>query len=149
MWRVVEEDNVLSNAQSAAAAAPQEAPMKNGAIPSLAGSDMLDFVKDTLETEKAEDIVAINLRGKSEIADYMVICSGRSTRQVSALADKLADLLKRDHGIATRVEGKEQGDWVLIDAGDVLVHIFRPEVRDFYQLEKMWVTPQEAVATKV
>lgn len=122
--------------------------MTDGAFPSLTGSDMLDFVTRTLDLEKAEEIVSIDLKGKSEIADYMVICSGRSTRQVSALAEKLADLLKRDHGVQCRVEGKEQGDWVLIDAGDVLVHVFRPEVRDFYQLEKMWVSPQEAVASK-
>ncbi|WP_417250346.1 ribosome silencing factor [Celeribacter sp.] len=122
--------------------------MTNGAIPTLTGSELLGVVKNTLDTEKAEDIVSIDLQGKSEIADFMVICSGRSTRQVSALADKLADLLKREHGIATRVEGKDQGDWVLIDAGDVLVHIFRPEVRDFYQLEKMWITSQEAVTSK-
>lgn len=68
----------------------------------------------------------------------MVICSGRSTRQVAALAEKLVDKLKQDFGRLSRVEGKDAGDWVLIDTGDVIVHIFRPEVREFYQLEKMW-----------
>lgn len=71
----------------------------------------------------------------------MVIASGRSSRQVAALAEKLTDRLKHELGLICKVEGKDQGDWVLIDAGDAIVHLFRPEVRDFYQLEKMWVTP--------
>lgn len=110
----------------------------------IGGSDLLEFVKHTLDQDKAEDIVSIDLQGKSEIADYMVICSGRSTRQVGAMAEKLSDALKQTHGIQTRVEGKDTGDWVLIDAGDVLVHVFRPEVREFYQLEKMWMSPEGA-----
>ncbi|AJE44775.1 ribosome silencing factor [Celeribacter indicus] len=110
------------------------------------GQKLLDFIMHSLDQDKAEDLVSIDLRGKSEVADYMVICSGRSTRQVSAMAEKLADSLKQDHGVFSRVEGKDQGDWVLIDAGDVIVHIFRPEVRDFYQLEKMWMSPEEAKA---
>lgn len=100
---------------------------------------LLEHITSTLTAEKAEDIVAIDLRGKSSIADHMVICSGRSTRQVAALAEKLTDSLKQTMGVATRVEGKDAGDWVLIDAGDVVIHVFRPEVRDFYQLEKMWM----------
>lgn len=75
------------------------------------------------------------------MADYMVICSGRSTRQVSSIAEKLSAALKQNQGTVSRLEGKEQGDWVLIDAGDVIVHVFRPEVREFYQLEKLWVDP--------
>ena len=86
-------------------------------------------------------MVDIGLAGKSEIADWMVIASGRSTRQVSAIADKLVERIKEATGRTARVEGKEAADWVLIDAGDVIVHVFRPEVRDFYQLEKMWMTP--------
>ncbi len=111
---------------------------------------MLDFVTTNLDQEKAEDIVTVDLRGKSQIADFMVICSGRSTRQVGALAEKMSDLLKQQHGVLTRIEGKGQGDWVLMDAGDVVVHIFRPEVREFYQLEKMWLPGEEATtkATK-
>ena len=100
---------------------------------------MLDLVLTSLTDDKAEDIVQIDLRGRSEIADYMVICSGRSTRQVSALAEKLVERAKVETGQSSRVEGKSQGDWVLIDTGDVVVHIFRPEVREFYQLEKMWL----------
>jgi ribosome-associated protein len=97
----------------------------------------------SLEDDKAEDIVSIPLAGKSEMADHMVIASGRSSRQVSAIAEKLADRLKQGLGLVPRIEGKELGDWVLIDAGDVIVHVFRPEVREFYQLEKMW-QPQPA-----
>lgn len=95
--------------------------------------------------------MSIDLRGRSEMGDYMVIASGRSTRQVGAIAEHLADRLKQSHGILSKTEGKETGDWVLIDAGDVIVHVFRPEVRDFYQLEKMWLAtgaeaPTEAPA---
>ena len=92
----------------------------------------------SLDDDKAEDITSIDLRGKSAMADHMIICSGRSTRQVSAIAQKLLDRLKEVFRLSARSEGKEVGDWVLIDTGDVVVHIFRPEVREFYQLEKMW-----------
>ena len=103
------------------------------------GSDViLARVLASLDDDKAEDIITIDLRGRSSIADYMVICSGRSNRQVAAIAEKLADRLKSQFRIGAKMEGKETGDWVLIDAGDVIVHVFRPEVRDFYQLEKMW-----------
>jgi len=93
----------------------------------------------SLDDDKAEDVIDIDLRGKSEMADYMVICSGRSSRQVASISEKLVDRLKQEAGILCKVEGKEAGDWVLIDAGDVIVHVFRPEVREFYQLEKMWL----------
>ena len=107
---------------------------------------LLAAVLKSLDDDKGEDIVQINLRGKSEIGDYMVIVSGRSTRQVTAMAEKLADRLKQEFGIISKTEGKETGDWVLIDTGDIIVHIFRPEVREFYQLEKMW---QPGAATAV
>lgn len=100
---------------------------------------LLDRILTSLSDDKAEDIVQIDLRGKTSIGDYMVIASGRSSRQVSAIAEKLVQRLKQDFGRNARVEGKEAGDWVLIDTGDVIVHVFRPEVRDFYQLEKMWM----------
>lgn len=93
----------------------------------------------SLDDDKAEDVVAIDLRGRSSIADWMVICSGRSARQVAAISEKLVERLKDEFGRVSRVEGKETGDWVLIDTGDVVVHVFRPEVREFYQLEKMWM----------
>ncbi len=80
------------------------------------------------------------MRGRSSMADAMVICSGRSTRQVTAIAERLLERLKEKLGLSARSEGRETGDWVLIDAGDVIVHVFRPEVREFYQLEKMWQT---------
>mgnify|MGYP000618937647 CR=1 FL=1 len=100
---------------------------------------LLTTILASLEDDKAEEIVQIDLRGRSDMGDYMVICSGRSSRQVSAISEKLVDKLKHDFGRLSKIEGKEAGDWVLIDTGDVIVHIFRPEVRDFYQLEKMWL----------
>ncbi len=100
---------------------------------------LLNHITTTLSDEKAEDIVTIDLRGKSAMADYMVICSGRSSRQVASLSEKLMQKVKEDFARSSKVEGKEQGDWVLIDTGDVIVHVFRPEVREFYQLEKMWL----------
>jgi ribosome-associated protein len=93
--------------------------------------------------------VQIDLRGRSDVADYMVICSGRSSRQVAAISEKLADRLKQGFGISAKMEGKETGDWVLIDTGDVVVHVFRPEVREFYQLEKMWLPAGQAAARPV
>lgn len=107
-------------------------------ITPITSDAILDLVMTSLEDDKAEEIVKIDLHGKSSMADHMVICSGRSTRQVSAIAQKLQDRLKEQFRIHARTEGKDAGDWVLIDAGDVVVHVFRPEVRDFYQIEKMW-----------
>ena len=95
-------------------------------------------METSLDDDKAQDIVSIRLTGKSEIADFMVIASGTSSRQVVAMAEHLREKLKAG-GLATvSVEGASQGDWVLIDGGDIIVHLFRPEVRDFYALEKMW-----------
>ena len=100
---------------------------------------LLDRILSSLDDDKAEDVVQIDLRGKSSVADYMVIASGRSSRQVAAMSEKLVQRLKDAWHLSAKVEGKDAGDWVLIDAGDVIVHIFRPEVREFYQLEKMWM----------
>lgn len=99
---------------------------------------LLDIVLDTLDNAKAENVVSIDLSGKTSIGDQMVIASGRSQRHVGAVADHLIKRLKDEGYGRARVEGLPQGDWVLIDAGDVIVHIFRPEVREFYNLEKMW-----------
>lgn len=99
---------------------------------------LLDLVLGSLDDDKAEDVVVIDLYGKSSIADFMVIASGRSSRQVITLADHLAERLKARGPQAPSVEGKSQGDWVLVDGGDIIVHLFRPEVRAFYALEKMW-----------
>ncbi|NSX55859.1 ribosome silencing factor [Parasulfitobacter algicola] len=109
----------------------------------LTSEELLSAILKSLDDDKAEDVVQINLRGKSEMGDYMVIASGRSSRQVASMSEKLVDRLKQDFGRLCKVEGKDTGDWVLIDSGDVIVHIFRPEVREFYQLEKMWLSPAE------
>ena len=96
------------------------------------------LILDQLDEDQAQDVVSIALEGKSSIADHMVIASGRSTRQVAAMAGKLADRLKQAGHGSPRIEGLPAADWVLIDAGDVVVHLFRPEVRSFYNLERMW-----------
>ena len=131
------EDTVLAERVEAADAAGKN-------IPSMS---MLDLVLNSLQDDKAEDIVTIELQGKSQIADYMVVASGRSTRQVSAIAEKLSDRLKQNMGVIARMEGKAAGDWVLLDTGDIIVHVFRPEVREFYQLEKMWLSTADAEDT--
>ncbi|MDV4146180.1 ribosome silencing factor [Shimia sp. FJ5] len=110
-----------------------------GATEGATSDALLARILTSLDDDKAEDIVQIDLRGKSAMADYMVICSGRSTRQVAAISEKLIDRIKSEFGRLSKVEGKETGDWVLIDTGDVIVHVFRPEVREFYQIEKMWL----------
>jgi ribosome-associated protein len=107
-------------------------------LPQADSEAQLAAILKSLDDDKAEDIVQIDLRGKTAMGDYMVIASGRSARQVSAISDHLAERLKQEHGVPVRTEGKDVGDWVLIDTGDVIVHVFRPEVREFYQLEKMW-----------
>jgi ribosome-associated protein len=99
---------------------------------------LLDVVLETLDAAKAEDVVTIDLRGKTSIGDHMVLASGRSQRHVGAVADQLIKTLKDEGYGRARVEGQPHCDWVLIDTGDVIVHIFRPEVREFYNLEKMW-----------
>jgi ribosome-associated protein len=99
---------------------------------------ILKVVLDTLDAGKAENVAVIDLRGKTSIGDQMVVASGRSQRHVGAVADQIVRKLKEEGFGRARIEGVPQCDWVLIDAGDVIVHIFRPEVRDFYNLEKMW-----------
>ncbi len=101
-------------------------------------------VLQSLDDDQAVEVVSIPLAGKSSIADHMVIASGRSTRQVASMATKLADRLKQDHGKIVRIEGLPTADWVLIDADDVIVHLFRPEVRSFYNLERMWAFGDDA-----
>jgi len=96
------------------------------------------LVLASLDDDQAVDAISIPLAGKSSIADHMVIASGRSTRQVASMASKLTEKIKAEFGRSVRVEGLPTADWVLIDAGDVIVHLFRPEVRSFYNLERMW-----------
>ena len=118
-------------------------PANNKAAEKTTSEMLLARILTSLNNDKAEDIVQIDLRGKSSIGDYMIIASGRSSRQVSAISEKLVDNIKQDFGRSSKVEGKSAGDWVLIDAGDIIVHVFRPEVREFYQLEKMWQPHKE------
>ena len=111
---------------------------------STAGPNAIDveelhaLVLQSLDDDQAQEVVSIPLAGKSNIADHMVIASGRSSRQVASMANKLADRIKEQFGRSARIEGLPTADWVLIDADDVIVHLFRPEVRTFYNLERMW-----------
>ena len=122
-------------------------PRKNA---SLADIKLLaEALTKVLEDDKAEDLAFIDLQGKSSLADYMIIASGRSGRHVSALAEHVAQEAKRLTGRPASVEGMANADWVLIDTGDVIVHVFRPEVREFYGIEKMWQVPEPASQTGV
>lgn len=132
------EDDVLSIHSEAGSTAVSGATLMAATTDMTKSNALLETILTSLDEDKAEDIVQIDLHGKTELGDYMVICSGRSTRQVSSIAEKLAQTVKEQFGRVARVEGKDTGDWVLIDTGDVIVHVFRPEVREFYQLEKMW-----------
>ncbi len=115
---------------------------KSGALADLSPEELsgalLSIIKDELENDKAEDVVTIPLAGKSDIADHMIVASGRSARHVSAMADKIVRRLKDSGFGRAQVEGAGAADWVLIDAGDIIVHLFRPEVRQFYNLERVW-----------
>jgi ribosome-associated protein len=129
-------------AKKPAKKAPSKAPAKKPAPPAprkaVPQSDLLKRILTSLDDDKAEDIVTINLEGRSALCDAAVIASGRSSRHVGAMAEHLARRLK-ESGYGTRpISGQGQGDWVLVDAGDVIVHLFRPEVRDYYDLEGMW-----------
>ena len=138
------EDAVLSHSDPATGLPVGPRAIRLGAAalpPDYSAEQVLASVLASVDDDKAEEVVQIDLRGRSDVADYMVICSGRSTRQVSSISEKLADRLKEQFHITAKLEGRDVGDWVLIDAGDVIVHVFRPEVRDFYQLEKMWMPP--------
>ena len=119
----------MNQVQSPPAAAPLP-PSEPGSLHAL--------VLQSLDDDQAQDIISIPLEGKTAIADHMVIVSGRSTRQVTAMAQKLAERIKHGGFGHSRIEGLPAADWVLVDAGDVIVHLFRPEVRSFYNLERMW-----------
>ncbi len=132
---------------------PAPAPASHGEAhdaPDL-GSDQAvqalhDLVLRSLDDDQAVDVISIPLTGKSNIADHMVIASGRSTRQVASMAQKLTERIKQELGRNVRIEGLPIADWVLIDANDVIVHLFRPEVRSFYNLERMWAFEEKATA---
>jgi ribosome-associated protein len=139
LWRRgSKEDDVLSISAHAVQPADQAAAVMTAAVTEATSETLLAAVLSSLSDDKAEDVVQIDLRGKTEIGDYMIVCSGRSSRQISAISEKLVERIKAQFGRVARIEGKNTGDWVLVDAGDVIVHVFRPEVREFYQLEKMW-----------
>jgi len=124
------------------------APTEDGA--SERAEALHSLVLRSLDDDKAIDVVSIPLGGKSSIADHMVIASGTSTRQVASMAQKLGERITRELGRGVRIEGLPVADWVLIDADDVIVHIFRPEVRSFYNLERMWAfesAPEGAAAS--
>jgi ribosome-associated protein len=107
------------------------------------------LLETSLDADKAEDIVSIDLAGKTSLADYMIIATGRSQRHIAALADHLIDKLRGIGYANVPVEGQQQGDWVVVDAGDIIIHLFRPEVRPYYNLEKMWsfsLPAEEAMA---
>ena len=112
----------------------------------LSSKQLLKVTLESLDNDKGIDIVSIDLIGRSSIADYMVVVSGNTVRQVTAMANNLIKKYKEKGLRLPSPEGMSNGDWVLIDAKDILIHIFRPEVRDFYSLEKMWVKKQEEVS---
>ena len=108
--------------------------------PNLEALSLARRIQDVLDEHSAQDVISVDVRGKSSVADVMLIASGRSNRHVAALADYVRRDLK-EAGETAAVEGAETADWVLIDAGDVILHIFRPEVRAFYNIEKIWSLP--------
>ena len=133
---------VMQNEDSALSTTLPQAQTKR---PAQSDGALHKLVLTSLDDDLAQDIVTINLDGKSALADHMVVATGRSQRHVGALADHLLRKLKEAGQKQVRTEGQTTGDWVLVDAGDVVVHIFRAEVREFYGLEKMWATEAEAV----
>lgn len=143
-WR----NRLITQQHAGARSAPKPAEMgdSDDAARLVSAADILELVTRRLDEEKAEEVVTIELSGKSDVADALVIASGRSQRHVGALADKLSRDLK-DLGLGTvKTEGLPACDWVLLDAGDVIVHLFRPEVRAFYNLERIWAPERFAPA---
>lgn len=125
----------------------RKSPARKSASPKLSGTAKLrDLIEKSLDADKAEDIVSYDLVGRSSLTDYMIIASGKSARQVAAMAEHLREKLEA-MGKRPSIEGLPGGDWVLVDTGDVIVHLFRPEVREFYQLESLWA-PEALSATQ-
>ena len=123
---------------TAASSASKASPVSRAGDRKASSEALHALVLAQLDDDQAQDVVSIDLEGKSSIADHMIVASGRSTRQVAAIAQKLAEKIKHEGYGPVRLEGLPAADWVLIDAGDVVVHLFRPEVRSFYNLERMW-----------
>lgn len=124
---------------AAAKPAPAKKTASKAASTSSQASALHDMIVKALDQDKGDNIVSINLAGKTALADYMVVVTGTSSRHVVGMAEKLKERLSKQ-GIIARIEGKDTGDWVIVDAGDVIVHLFRAEVRTFYNLEKLWST---------
>ncbi len=122
------------------------APSSTSGTYAAAPGSVLELVLRSLDDDQGQEIVTIPLEGKSSVADHMVIASGRSTRQVASMAQKLAERIKQGGFGHVRIEGLPAADWVLIDAGDIVVHLFRPEVRSFYNLERMWAFGDQGAA---
>ena len=142
----------MNQAQSLSASADATKSAASSAAQAMAKTDrsteaLHKLVLTQLDDDQAQEVVSIPLEGKSSIADHMVIASGRSTRQVASMAQKLAEKIKQEGFGSARIEGLPAADWVLIDAGDVVVHLFRPEVRSFYNLERMWAFGDNEPAT--
>lgn len=134
--------------QSATEGSSLGAPHEHTGSATADASALKNHILDWLDDAKADEIVVIDLNGKSTVADFMLVVSGRSDRHVGAIADQIERKLKEGGFGGARSEGKESCDWVLVDAGDVIVHIFRPEVREFYNLEKMWQADRPADDTQ-
>jgi ribosome-associated protein len=137
---------ILAEASAAPHSAPVSAQAPLPQAPSTEPTTLHELVMRSLDDDQAQEVVSIPLEGKSSIADYMVIASGRSTRQVASMAQKLAERIKHAGFGHVRIEGLPAADWVLVDAGDVVVHLFRPEVRSFYNLERMWAFGDQGAA---
>ena len=139
-------------AKAAAKTAPKTArktSTKAVALKALPDADKtLNLILSRLDDMKAEETVTIDLRGKSAFSDYMIVTTGRANRHVGAIAENVAKSLKENGIKKLHIEGLPNCDWVLIDSGDVIVHVFRPEVREFYNLEKMWAVPETGVQTR-
>jgi ribosome-associated protein len=126
----------------------RKTPAKAAALKALPDADKtLNLILSRLDDMKAEETVTIDLRGKSAFSDYMIVTSGRATRHVGAIAENVAKSLKENGIKRLHIEGLPNCDWVLIDSGDVILHVFRPEVREFYNLERLWTQGPTAVAT--
>jgi ribosome-associated protein len=118
--------------------------MKDTPLKTLSSQVTLDIIRGVIDEQKLENVIEIDLKDKTTIADWMVVASGRSNRQVGAAADYIVEALKKGGMEDIRVEGQPACDWVLVDAHDVIIHLFRPEVREFYNLEKMWQAARQA-----
>ncbi len=137
------EEQPVAPAADAAPVTSGAAPVSSGAeswppLPVAEPGSLLELVLKSLDDDQAQEVVVIPLEGKSAIADYMIVASGRSNRQVASIAEKLAERVKHGGFGSSRIEGLPAADWVLVDSGDIICHVFRPEVRTFYNLERMW-----------